>query len=146
MNPPLGVIWANAVVLSSGNLLPFRPFLHHSFYCIYLCKKPNLNYFQTGRNRNTDTVQSREYWIRGKLDINHLRVQFHIQPQLFWTSQLLRFLVGFSKPSYLQKPQCLVCVSSAQGWDGYWLLTKIANSTVALSISEEQNSHKEEQQ
>lgn len=143
MKPTPGAIWASAAGLGS-DLLPVRPWLRHAFHCVCLCKKPDLNYFQTGKNRNTDIVQSKEYWIGGKLDNSDLCVQFHIQPQLFWTSRFLWCLVGCSKPFHLPKPQRSVRVSSAQGWEGCAVRVSTARSAALLSVSQEQNSHPEQ--
>lgn len=65
VTPALGEMWASAIVLSS-DLLPLRSFLYHSFHCFCLSKKPNLNYFWTGKTRHTDTIQSSEYWTGEK--------------------------------------------------------------------------------
>lgn len=120
-------MWANAVVLSWGNLLPFRPSLHYSFYCVYLCKKPNLNYFQSGQKYNYRCCTKQG--IVNSRKMRHQSSQRSIPHSAFLDKSVTQISAGFLKPSHLQKPHCLVHISSAQG---YSLFNRIVNSTIAL--------------
>lgn len=122
MDPPLSVIWANTAVHNSGNLIAFRLCLPFSFYCTYLCNKLSLNYLQTGKkNRNTDTIQSREYWIGDKI-VAGFNYMFSLSFHRWVTYMSSRILKG-SLPS---KPSLSVFL--AQGWGGCSLLIMTAVS------------------
>lgn len=117
-----------------------RLFYITHFTAFTFARSPIYITFRVDKNRNTDAVQSKEYWIAGELDTNHLRVQLHFQPCPFpdksvpWSSGRISEAISPSKASLLR------------GSEGYSLFIRIANSTMALLVSEEQNSPKEEEQ